>query len=423
MKKNLTLIVRIVMTAVIMFGVQTTANAQLGKLKGLADKAKSAAKEKVEKKVNQAKNDVQQTVQQQATQQATQLGTQVTQPDSSTDDPEEMSNEELIRRSQENYQQQQALQQQMRNPQPKPGQVLIINRKGEPGQMVRGRYDKATRVFVTNRDPKVAYKWAEDGRVLDTQGTQIGSISQTGEMTNQRGDKFMVKDNKVYVNSTVIGTIDNDTTATQYPGYTYVTTEPMDKMLTCFILFGLDNATQLETAAKNASRIDKENDEFFAFAGRAQKVCSRQSIENPNLKGEMDSRDYYKFNQQSFGAKDNGVYWVWMDDRRVCGYNPVNNHLVDDSRDWTGTWSGGVIYNRQGKKLGAVSSAGVCTNAAGKMVGKIVKGSFQGTAFSAKGKTFNYKLVDAAGKQVGLVEADANPNLVAAWAFFMFAKK
>ena len=39
-------IVRILMAAVIMFGVETTANAQFGKLKGLANKAKSAVKDK-----------------------------------------------------------------------------------------------------------------------------------------------------------------------------------------------------------------------------------------------------------------------------------------------------------------------------------------------------------------------------------------
>ena len=83
----------------------------------------------------------------------------------------------------------------------------------------------------------------------------------------------------------------------------------------------------------------------------------------------------------------------------------------------------GVVYNLKGAKLGAVSSAGVVTNAAGKTVGRVVKGTFKGTAFSSKDQTYNHKLVDAAGNQVGLVNADANPNLVAAWAFLMFAKK
>ena len=62
MKKNQIIILRTLMAVAIMFGVQTTASAQLGKLKGLADKAKSAVtdkvKAKVEKKVDDAKNDV-----------------------------------------------------------------------------------------------------------------------------------------------------------------------------------------------------------------------------------------------------------------------------------------------------------------------------------------------------------------------------
>ena len=51
MKKNQTIILRTLMAVAIMFGVQTAANAQLGKLKGLADKEyllnmyKDAAKE------------------------------------------------------------------------------------------------------------------------------------------------------------------------------------------------------------------------------------------------------------------------------------------------------------------------------------------------------------------------------------------
>ena len=50
MKKN-QVIVRIVMAMVITFGVQTTANAQLG---GLVNKAKKAVKDKVEKKAKEA---------------------------------------------------------------------------------------------------------------------------------------------------------------------------------------------------------------------------------------------------------------------------------------------------------------------------------------------------------------------------------
>ena len=53
---------------VIAFGVETTANAQLGKLKGLADKAKKAVTEKAKEAMSDAKKDAKQTVLQQAEQ-------------------------------------------------------------------------------------------------------------------------------------------------------------------------------------------------------------------------------------------------------------------------------------------------------------------------------------------------------------------
>lgn len=61
-------IMRIAMAAVIAFGVQTAANAQLGGLKGLANKAKKAVTEKAKETVNNAKKDAKQTVKQQAEQ-------------------------------------------------------------------------------------------------------------------------------------------------------------------------------------------------------------------------------------------------------------------------------------------------------------------------------------------------------------------
>lgn len=51
-------IMRIVMALVIAFGVETTASAQFGGLKGLANKAKKAVKEKVESTVKDAKDNV-----------------------------------------------------------------------------------------------------------------------------------------------------------------------------------------------------------------------------------------------------------------------------------------------------------------------------------------------------------------------------
>ena len=58
MKKNIQTMMRIMMALVIAFGVETTASAQFGNLKGLANKAKKAAKEKVDKTVKDATNSV-----------------------------------------------------------------------------------------------------------------------------------------------------------------------------------------------------------------------------------------------------------------------------------------------------------------------------------------------------------------------------
>ena len=59
-------IMRIVMAVVIAFGVEMTASAQFGSLKGLANKAKKAVQDKAKEAVNDAKKDATTTVQQQA---------------------------------------------------------------------------------------------------------------------------------------------------------------------------------------------------------------------------------------------------------------------------------------------------------------------------------------------------------------------
>ncbi|MBR1463845.1 MAG: hypothetical protein IJ604_10815 [Prevotella sp.] len=415
MKRNQT-IVRIMTVLVIAFGVETTASAQFGKLKGMAEKAKKAVKEKVEN----AKNNATTTVTQQTPANGSQ--TQQVKTQSSTNDGSEY---DFIRQNNARLAQERAEQAQQENPTPPAGVVYIIDRKDEVGYRLKGKYNKTTKIFMSSRDSKVSYQLKDDGTVVSSQGELAGSISASGEMVNPKGAKFQLKDNKVYVNGTEVGVIENDTTAMVYPGATYVTTEPMDKALTAFIVWGLlpyDTST-LDVAAKNAKRIDKESDEQAAFGRRAAVMTSKQAIVNPSIKPEMDQRDYYVFIQNKFGAKENGYYWCRMDDLKAFGYDPAWNWLVDNSGDRIGKYVNGVVYNLKGAKLGAISSAGVVTNAAGKTVGRIVKGSFKGTAFSSKGQTYNHKLVDAAGKQVGLVNADANPNLVAAWAFLMFAKK
>ena len=419
MKRNQT-IVRMLAALVIAFGVETTASAQFGKLKGLTNKAKQAVQDKAKEKVDDAKNNATATVTQQTP--ANESQTQQQQTKSSTDDGSEY---DFIRQNNERLAREQAERAQQENPIPPAGVVYIIDRKDEVGYRLKGKYNKTTKIFMSSRDPKVSYQLKDDGTVVSSEGKAAGSIGASGDMVNPKGAKFQLKDNMVYVNGTEVGVIENDTTATVYPGTRYVTTEPMDKALTAFIVWGLlpyDTST-MDVAAKNAKRIDKENEEQAAFGRRAFKMDSKQSIIDPNIKQEMDSRDYYVFLQNKFGAKDNGIYWCRLDDVRVFGYDPTWNWLVDSNRDRVGKYVNGIVYNLKGAKLGAVSSAGVVTNASGKTVGRIVKGTFKGTAFSSKGQTYNHKLVDAAGKQVGLVNADANPNLVAAWAFLMFAKK
>lgn len=419
MKQN-QFIVKTLVVATLLLGGANSANAQFGGLKGLANKAKKAVQDKAKEKMDDAKNNATTTVMQQSTANESQSQQQQTQ--GSTDNGSEY---DFIRQNNARLAQEQAQQAQLENPTPPAGVVYIIDRKDEVGYRLKGKYNKTTKVFMSSRDSKVSYQRKDDGTVVSSEGQLAGSISASGEMVNPKGAKFLLKDNKVYVNGTEVGMIENDTTATVYPGTRYVTTEPMDKALTAFIVWGLlpyDTST-MDVAAKNAKRIDKENDEQAAFGRRAFKMDSKQSIIDPSIKQEMDPRDYYVFLQNKFGAADNGIYWCRLDDVKVFGYDPTWNWLVDSSRDHVGKYVNGVVYNLKGAKLGAVSSAGVVTNAAGKTVGRVIKGSFTGTAFSSKGQTYNHKLVDAAGKQVGLVNADANPNLVAAWAFLMFAKK
>ena len=287
-------------------------------------------------------------------------------------------------------------------------------------------YPKERKIWISSE----TFTIADDGKIYDSKGQWRAMIQKNRIVTcNAEAININETENSLHllINGKEIGEVTKDGRAI-FGTDLYAQTGPIDPRAYAFLLFGIQysNEELLALAAKREQAVkDTEVDlanhqEFAEFSARVSRMAVRENVEKNGVSARMDERDYYKYEQTNY--LNRGCHWVWLDNITVCGWNPENNKLLDRDYNWLGTFSGGVLYDRWGVKYGSVQG-GVVKNRHGQIVGKTVKGSFKGTAFGGKDKDFNYKLVDASGKQVGLIQTNASPDLVAVWAFCMFAKK
>ena len=406
-------IVKTLAAVAIAFGMQTPAQAQFG---GLLKKAKQAVKEKVD----DAKSSAKQQAQGAANGQVQQAQGQPGQTDQAT----------------QNYINQLQTQHDDAN-------LGDFEQRSDGSYWIWQSSGFGTRHYGQS---KIFGKWYPNERKM-VAGDYIFTIDQAGKVFDKDGNlKGAVQKNRIVTANAEILNLQETESAIHiivggkdiaqvtkdgrcmFGTDLYAQAGPIDQRAYAFLLFGLQysNEELLALAAKREQAVkDTEvelanHQEFAEFSARVTRMAVRENVEKNGMSARMDERDYYIYNQTN--NLNRGCHWVMLDNVRVCGWNPENNHLLDRDYNRLGTFSGGVLYDRWGVKYGSVQN-GVVKNRHGKMVGKAVKGQFKGTAFGGKDKDFNYKLVDAGGKQVGLIQTNASPDLVAAWAFCMFAKK
>ncbi|MBP3776114.1 MAG: hypothetical protein J6I37_03910 [Prevotella sp.] len=442
MKRNQT-IVKALTALVIAFGVQNTVSAQFG---GLLNRAKAKAKYKIESKVDNAVDRAIDKATDKAEDTVKGKGKKKEQEQDNNQSSENSNDNSTQQQTQKPGQTDQATQDYINQlqtqyndehsgdfEQKSDGSYWIWLSSGygthvydDQPQLMGKYYPKDRKIWLQSE----TFTIADDGKVYDSKG-QWRAIIQKNRIVSCNAEAINIVEHEKYldlkIGNKVIGQVTSDGRVIM-GGDAYAATGPIDMRVLAFFCFGIQfsNEELLALVAKREKAVvdqeafDQANAEFGEFTGRVSRMAVRANVEKNGMSGKMDARDYYKYEQTNH--LDRGCHWVWLDNIRVCGWNPENNRLLDRDYNWLGTFSGGVLYDRFGVKYGSVQG-GIVKNRHGQVVGKAVKGAFKGTYLGGKGKDFNYKLVDASGNQVGLVQTNASPDLVAVWAFCMFAKK
>ncbi|MBR1463848.1 MAG: hypothetical protein IJ604_10830 [Prevotella sp.] len=418
MKQN-QLIVKTIMVAALFVGGVNTANAQFGKLKGLADKAKKAVQDKAKQTVDGAKNNATTTATQKSS--ANESQTQAGQPDQGTQD--------YIKKLQTQYDDANSGDFDQKSD----GSYWIWLSSGygtrvtaQEQQLLGKWYPKEKKLWFSSE----SFTIADDGKVYDSKGEWRAIIQDKRIVTCAAEELLLDVHDKwidVRVGQKVIGQVTSDGRV-MLGGDAYAAAASIDMRALAFCCFGVQYTKEellalcakREKAVTDQQQFEQDNAELAEFTGRVTRMAVRENVEKNGMKGDMDSRDWYIYEETN--NLNRGCHWVTMDGIRVVGWNPENNKLLDRDYNWLGTFSGGVLYDRWGVKYGSVQN-NVIKNRHGQVVGKLVHGDFTGTYLASKGKFYNWKLTDASGKQVGLLATNASPNLAAVWAFCMFAKK
>ena len=407
-------IVKTLAAVAIAFGMQTPAQAQFG---GLLKKAKQAVKEKVD----DAKSSAKQQAQGAANGQVQQAQGQPGQTDQAT--------QNYINQLQTQHDDEHSGDFEMKSD----GSYWIWRTSGygtrvyDGDKLLMGKYyPKERKIWLSSE----TFTIADDGKVYDGKGEWRAIIQKNRLVTCNAEAINIVEHEKsldLKIGEKLIGQVTSDGRC-MMGGDAYASTGPIDMRAFAFFCFGIQfsNEELLALVAKREKAVvdqeasDQANAEVAEFTNRVTRMAVRANVEKNGMSGAMDARDWYIYEETN--NLNRGCHWVTMDGIRVVGWNPENNRLLDRDYNWLGTFSGGVLYDRFGVKYGSVQN-NVVKNRHGQVVGKVTHGDYTGTYLASKGKFYNWKLTDASGKQVGLLATNASPNLAAAWAFLMFAKK
>ena len=358
MKKH-QIIIRLLMAAVIMFGVENTANAQFGKLKGLANKAKSA----IEKK-------------------------------STKEESSETSSETSISSNGS------AIKEQPATTKNDDGSIVITHLKTNKEM---GRYYPNEKKYVSARG--LVYLFGDDGSVtFGDDGTSAGTI--TAQSFSTRGLKKIVynsEKNWFEWNGKYFGVVrdkEGGTSASLMGENWMKSSAPIDRMIMAFCTYGTsynDETLGSMVGGFKAQEIAESKRQADLMDPRPGDAMDREWLENSSKRHDLREGDVWedKLGEVHFNTRPVAT---WEEARE-------NGWLADRQMRWIGSYRNGSIYGRNRGLLGSIRANGDAVNAAGVKVGSLKNGV----------------LYNKSGKKVGVAKGE-DPKLCACFAFFMFGK-
>ena len=358
-------IIRMLMAAVILFGVETTASAQFGGLKKLAKKA-------IEKTTSSDES-------------------------SSNTSSDNGSYSPAIKNARgEKYGQEsgklKAQDKSAKKGLTADGGVTITDMKYK---RLLGTYYPNERKFVNGRGDALII--AEDGTAKWDDGTDAGKISDKGFST--KGIKWMEYNaaaDQYQHEGVKVGEIKDENggnIVTLFQKNWMETSYPVDHKILAFITYGMSfNDEILKQQYEQASA-----EQAFLSDPRPGDAMDRDWLENRSKRHELKATDVWNNTMGEIHFQRRAVA-TWDDQEK--------GWLADRQMRRIGTYSNGPIYSRTGARLGSIQSNGNAVNHAGEVVGKLKDGV----------------LYDKKGNKCGTVRGD-DPKLCACFAFFMFGKK
>ena len=276
MKKS-QMIIRVMMAIVIMFGVETTANAQFG---GLLKKAKQAVKDKVDSEEYRAKAKVRDKVEDAENNAVNKTVTKTI--GSSVDvENDDYGSNDYYRKLNEEAEQEKKAKAAGRKTVSKPAEkVLAKIEPGEPGEVtiknrktgkVLATYDRAACELKIAGGPTMLFQ--TDGTVADANGTKLGSIDgQT--FTTPRGEQIRCDEIGImFVDKKNVGSIQNQKMAILGDGTFIDASDKMNGVVLAYFVFGvLHSNKQLlgirDGYEKATTTYNPTDAEFYAQANK-----------------------------------------------------------------------------------------------------------------------------------------------------------
>jgi len=381
--KKYQVIIRMLMAAAILLGVETTASAQFGGLKKLAKKA-------VEKTISSDES---------SSTTESYNGSAVRNARGETKNPDKASENPALSAAKQRTAN-------AENAAKSSGGIVI---KHKQYGMLLGTYYPAERKFVNGRGDAIII--ADDGTAKYTDGTDFGKVTDNGFST--KGIPQMTFDaatGRYTTEGIVVGEIKDEGGANivTYNGKDWMqTSAPIDHKILAFITYGTSFSNDI---IKSQIKADAD----YAAATAKPKTADYRSYHAADYDWLVD-----RAQKDPFEADDQ---WVFLLDRLDFNgitvarykenildnfYNGKEMEMPDhQGKMLLGKYTNGGMRNHQGKYLGHIDNNGNAINAAGKKVGRVEGG----------------KLFDANGKQIGTVRG-SKPIFAACFAFFMFGKK
>lgn len=187
----------------------------------------------------------------------------------------------------------------------------------------------------------------QTGKIANNAGAVLGSINNNGTIISIDGDKYTLKDGKVYDGNAIVGIIGKDHTVTSYDVQVGEMDGYVSPLLAAYVYFGvLISKENIATyKAEQEARIKAEAER------RAQEEAARKKAEEERLKAELANLIPVQKGSSTVGyvAKSGNVY---NRDKKIIGQLPSGGC--------------GTIKDSGGWRIGDISCDTEITNSSGK---------------------------------------------------------